>query len=154
MKRVLQILSALLFLSASSSTLAAEGDDLERATQACAMGALAFGSVAETLAYDIDAFDSDQGREAFLAALESIDGQHEMQTFKAIWLLSLRDALSQLRHSLETNDKAAQSLHAKGHDVPAARIRQMRAGTWNYASHKLADVCMFRAGKLAGQGKL
>jgi hypothetical protein len=90
-----QILIALLFLSTWSSTLAAEGDDLERATQACAMGALALGFVAEKLAYDIDTVESDQGREAFLAQLERFDKPyHEMQTFKAIWLLSLSDALS------------------------------------------------------------
>jgi hypothetical protein len=150
-----QILIALLFLSAWNSTLAAEGDDLERATEACAMGALALGSVAQTLAYDIDAVDSDQGREAFLAALESIDKQrHEMQTFKAIWLLSLSDALSKLRQNLDKFDRATQGLHAQGRDVPAARIKRLRAGNWEYASTTLQYVCMFRAGKLAGQGKL
>jgi hypothetical protein len=145
-----QILIALLFLSTWSSTLAAEGDDLERATQACAIGALALGSVADKLAYDIDAVESDQGREAFLAELESFDKHyHDMQTFKAIWLLSLSDALSRLRQTLRANDRAAQGLHA-----PAARIKHLRAGTWEYANTTLQDVCMFRAGKLAGQGKL
>ena len=145
-----QMLIALLFLIASSSIPTAEGGDIERASNACAMGALAFAGVAEALAYDIDAVDSDQGREAFLAELESFDKHyHEMQTFKTIWLLSLSDALEQLRHGLETNEKAAQGLH-----VPAARIKQARASAWNYASNKLADVCMFRAGKLAGEGKL
>jgi len=47
------------------------------------------------------------------------------------------------------NDKAAQGLH-----VPAARITQIRASTWEYANTTLQDVCMFRADKLAGQGKL
>jgi hypothetical protein len=145
-----QILIALLFLSTWGSTLAAEGDDLERATQACAIGALALGSVAEKLAYDIHAVESDQGREAFLAELESFDkNYHEMPTFKSIWLLSLSDALSRLRHRLDTNDGALQGLH-----VPAARIKQLRASTWEYANTTLQDICMFRAGKLAGQGKL
>ncbi len=120
-----QILIALLFLSTCSSTLAAEGDDLERASQECATGALALASVAEKLAYDIDAVESDQGRDAFLSELERFDKHsHEMQTFKTIWLLSLSDALSRLRHSLDTNDKAAQGLH-----VPAARIEQLRASS-------------------------
>jgi hypothetical protein len=146
-----QILIALLFLFASSSTPAAEGDDLERASDACAAGAVAFMVVAETLVYDINTVDSDQGREAFLAQIENWgDRRHDMPTFKAIWLLSLSDALSQLRHNLETNDRAAQGLH----DVPAARIKQLRAATWNSASNKLAEVCMFRAGKLAGQGRI
>jgi hypothetical protein len=145
-----QILIALLLLSAWSSTLAAEGDDLERATQACDIGALALGSIAEKLAYDIDVVESDQGREAFLAELERFDKHyHEMQTFKAIWLLSLSDALSFLRQRLDMNGKATQGLH-----VPAVRMKQIRASTWDYANTKLADVCMFRAGKLAGQGKL
>jgi DNA repair ATPase RecN len=145
-----QVLIALLFLSTSSSALAAEGGDLERATQACAIGALALGSVAEKLAYDIDAVESDQGREAFLAELESFDKHyHDMPTFKAIWLLSLSDALSRLRQMLDTNDRAVQGLH-----VTAARIKQIRASTWEYANTTLQDVCMFRAGKLAGQGKL
>ena len=69
-----QILIALLFLSTWSSTLAAEGDELERATQACAMGAIALGGVAQKLAYDIDAVEADQGREAFLANLEVCAG--------------------------------------------------------------------------------
>ena len=146
-----QILIALLFLFASSSTPAAEGDDLGRATDACAMGAFAFMVVAETLVFDINTVDSDQGREAYLAQIESWgDQRHETPTFKAIWLLSLSDALSQLRHNLETDDRAAQRLH----DVPAARIKQLRAASWSSASNKLAEVCMFRAGKLAGQGKL
>jgi hypothetical protein len=145
-----QIPIALLLLSTCSSTLAAEGSDLERATQACAMGALALGSVAEKLAYDIDAVESDQGREAFLAEPESFDKHHhEMQTFKPIWLLSLSDALYRLRQRLDTNDRAEQGLH-----VPAARIKQLRASTWEYANTALQDVCTFRAGKLAGQGKL
>jgi hypothetical protein len=89
-RRGLQMLIALLFLSAWSSTPAAEGDNLERATEACATGALAFTMVAEKPAYDINAVDSDQGREAFLAEVESFDKhQHEMPAFKAIWLLSL-----------------------------------------------------------------
>jgi hypothetical protein len=145
-----RILIALLFLFTWSSALAAEGDDLDRATQACAMGALALGSVAEKLAYDIDAVEFDQGREAFLAELEIFDKHyHEMQTFKAIWLLSLSDALFRLQQRLDTNDKAMRGLH-----VPAARIKQIRASTWEYANTTLQDVCMFRAGKLAGQGKL
>ena len=146
-----QTLIALLFRSTwSSSTLAAEGDDLERATQACAIGALALGSVAAKLAYDIDAVESNRGREAFLAELENFDKHyHEMQTFKAIWLLSLSDALSRLGQRVDTNDRATRGLH-----VPAARIKQIRASTWKYANTTLQDVCMFRAGKLAGQGKL
>jgi hypothetical protein len=151
----LRILIALLFLSAWSSTPAGEGDDLERATQACATGAFAFTMVAEKLAYDIDVVESDQGREAFLAEVESLDKQrHEMPTFKAIWLLSLSDALAWLRHELANFDSVAHDEAAQGKNVSAARMKQLRAGTWNYASNKLADVCMFRAGKLSGQGKL
>ena len=144
-----QALISLLFHSASSSTLAAEGDDLERATQACDIGALALGFVAEKLAYDIDAVESGQGYEALLAEFESFDHHHDTQTFKAIWLLSLSDALSFLRQRLDMNGKATQGLH-----VPAVRMKQIRASTWEYANTKLADVCMFRAGKLSGQGKL
>jgi hypothetical protein len=61
----------------------------------------------EKLAYDINAVDSDQGREAFLAEVESFDKhRHEMPAFRAIWLLSLSDGLSSLRHR-ETASKAA-----------------------------------------------
>jgi hypothetical protein len=144
------VLAAILILFAWRSAIAVEGDEIDRVSNACAIGALALSSVAETLAYDIDAVDSDQGREAFLAQAASFDKQyHEMRTFKATWLLSLNDALTQLRAQLDINASAA-----KGSDVPAARIEWLRRGTWEGASSKLQRVCMFRAGKLVGQGKL
>jgi hypothetical protein len=81
---------------------------IQRAGNACANGALALSSVAETLAYDIDAVDSDQGREAFLSIVASYDKQyHQMRTFKAIWLLSLNDALTELQVQLDINARAA-----------------------------------------------
>jgi hypothetical protein len=139
-------------LIASANVRAGEvtqSSDLEFAAGGCSVGSLAFSALASDLGQDVDAMDSQEAREAFLESTLKMDHENYTPVLKPTWLLSYSSALNEVRKTSEVV-KAALA----GRDITAENRKRAVNAPWNAGADRFMKVCMFRAGKLAGQGKL
>lgn len=123
--------------------------ELEFANEGCSVGALTFRFLTADLGQDIDAMDSQEAREAFLEKTAKMDRENYAAVLKPTWLLSYSSALDRVRKSGELFEASFPPSGA------TAEVKKRAAdASWSAGVDDFMSVCMFRAGKLAGQGKL
>jgi hypothetical protein len=144
------VLLALVGLSLAPVSYADPPDELQLAQDGCGLAGLTFKLLAGEMNYDVDAMASQETREAFISRLMKWDNKHDFDTLKPTWLLSFSDALETVRKSHKLVSQAT----AKATNIDEGRKKSAMEFPFEYGATVLERACMFRAGKLAAQGRL